>query len=152
MLFNREYEAVMKKSPQLLEPGAIALAEGQVNIEDDGEHKKMRLTLNKLVPLDKATELYTSKITLNIDEKDATPEKLSGLMSMCARHKGPADVHIGIRLDSGECVFFNRHGLSVHAVPKVVDFLYEEFGKEAVAFRPIRERPQPRQRMEFYSD
>lgn len=152
MLFNREYEAVMKKSPQLLEPGAIALAEGQVNIEDDGEHKKMRLTLNKLVPLDKAAELYTSKITLNIDEKDATPEKLSGLMSMCARHKGPADVHIGIRLDSGECVFFNRHGLSVHAVPKVVDFLYEEFGKDAVAFRPIRERPQPRQRMEFYSD
>ena len=148
VLFNREYETVLKNSPELLEDGALALAEGEVSRDDDGENATLKLRLNRLIPLERAPELFTAKISLCVQESEATPEKLQQMMQLCGRHRGPAEFHLGIRLRSGSCLFF-RPSFGLKPVSTLLSRLRQLFGEDAVTLKGSRNRPQPPRRGSF---
>ena len=148
LLFNREYENVLKNNPELLEAGAIAIAEGEVSRDEEAENSAVKLRLNRLVSLEKAPELFTAKISLNIDESDATPEKLGQMIQACSRHRGTAEFHLGLRLNSGKCLFF-RPPFTLKPVPSLLAQLRQLFGEEALALKGSKNRPQPPRRGSF---
>ena len=146
LLFNREYESTLKNYPELLEEGSIAIVEGIATKEEEENSSTLKLRVNKLIPMDHAAEFFTSKISLIIDEKDATQEKLALFLQLCSRHHGPAEIHVGVRLENGECLFFKRQGLTVKSSERFLTALAKLFGKENVRPRGIKVRPQPPKR------
>ncbi len=146
MLFNREYENIMKNNPELLNPGTVLMAEGEVSHDEDNDKVTTRLTVNHLIPLDKAAELFCAKVNLTIEEQDATLEKMAQLVQVCGRHSGTTEVHIALRLENGTCLFYKHDSLSVKPVAKVLDTMRELFGADAVTLRGSKIRTQPKKR------
>ena len=144
-LFSREYEAIAKANPELLEPGQVVFLEGTVSREDE-EDAQVKLRLNKIYPIDKVPELFCGHMVVYIREADATAEKLARLADCCGRHKGAATVLFCLRRDNGDCLFLRNAMLTVRPVPKFVSLVKELFGDDALKMFGNKERPQPRQR------
>ena len=144
-LFNREYEAALKDYPNVLEPHSVIFIEGEVQPpEDEGGSK--RIKLNKVIPAEKAPELYCGQINVYIDEKDAVPEKLDAFAKLCEKHHGASQVLLCLNRPNGDLVFLRNPILSVKISPKFLEKARECFGKNSLKLKGSRERPAVRQR------
>ncbi len=148
VLFNREYETVLKNNPELLEDGALALAEGEISREDDDENASLKIRLNRLISLSRVPELFTAKVSLTIDESVATPENLGQMIQLCSRHRGTTELHLGIRLNSGSCLFFHP-SFGLKPIPALLSRLRQLFGEDSLTLKGSRVRTQPLRRGSF---
>jgi DNA polymerase-3 subunit alpha len=149
MLFARDLESIQKNAPEALEPGAVVFVEGEIDRSED-DSGKLRLKINKLVPVGKGPELYCGQMNLFIKEADATTEKLARFRDCCARHKGAARLVVCLLRDNGNCVFFRPH-FTIKAVPKYLEQVRDLFGPDSIRLKGDKTRPQPKQRGNFYA-
>ena len=147
-LFNREFEAALKDYPEVLEPRNVIFIEGEVQAPDEEDGPK-RIKLNKVIPAEKAPELFCGQINVYIEEKDAVPEKLDQFAELCEKHHGAAQVLFCLNRENGDRIFLKNPILSVKTTPKFLEKTHELFGEQSLLLKGSRERPVARQRGNF---
>ncbi|MBR4519773.1 MAG: DNA polymerase III subunit alpha [Victivallales bacterium] len=147
-LFNREFEAALKDYPEVLEPRNVIFIEGEVQAPDEEDGPK-RIKLNKVIPAEKAPELFCGQINVYIEEKDAVPEKLDQFAELCEKHHGAAQVLFCLNRENGDRIFLKNPILSVKTTPKFLEKVHELFGEQSLLLKGSRERPVARQRGNF---
>ncbi|MBR6471560.1 MAG: DNA polymerase III subunit alpha, partial [Victivallales bacterium] len=144
-LFSREYETALKDFPEALEPHRVVFIEGEVQVPED-EGDSPRIKLNKIVPAEKAPELYCGQINVYIPEARALPERLDQFAELCSKHHGPSQVLLCLERANGDRIFLRNPLLSVKTSSKFLEKTRTLFGEDSLLLKGSRERPAVRQR------
>jgi len=99
------------------------------------------LQVSEIVPLENAHKIFSKKISIHMSETASTPEHLSAIQAILARHPGNTPFFICIKIDNGDKVFVRAHSdYYVNISQDLTKELEHVLGEESVY---IESRQQP---------
>lgn len=111
------------------------------------ESERLKLIAEKLIPIDKAAELYSEQIHFHIYEGSNSADDLKMLFEICKDYPGDAQVVLCVSCVSGEIVFIEASGnLKVRVNTKMLERVKECLGEKRFKIKPNKKVPEARQR------
>jgi len=80
----------------------------------DYRREKPNILAVELIPLDEVREKLAAKVSIRLDAKDVTKEKVATIKSICRSHRGKSPVYVAIRTDKGKVYAAADKELSVN--------------------------------------
>ncbi len=111
------------------------------------ESEKLKLIAEKIIPIDKAAEMYADQIHFHVYEGSASAGDLKQLFEICKDYPGDAQVILCISCVSGEIVFVEAsRGLKVRVNSDMLQRVKECLGEKRFKIKANKKVPEARQR------
>ncbi len=148
LVFSKVYTETLKDYPDIFQPETIVFIEGEIIQRDEGPKK---ISATRIIPAEKAREIYTQEIHVRLHEEDMDEEKLQGLKMACRKFPGDVLVYFCLMLKDGNLAYVQNDHMNV---ANTEDFRKEILpfcrnAEEAILEKPSRKRPAPPRHMSW---
>jgi DNA polymerase-3 subunit alpha len=111
------------------------------------ESEKLKLIAERIIPIDKAAEMYSDQIHFHIYEGSVSADDLKQLFDICKDYPGDAQVILCISCITGEIVFVETtRSLKVRINAEMLQRVKECLGEKRFKIKANKKVPEPRQR------
>jgi DNA polymerase-3 subunit alpha len=111
------------------------------------ESERLKLIAEKIIPIDKAAEMYSEQIHFHIYEGSASADDLKMLLDICKDYPGDAQVILCVSCVSGEIAFIEAaNNLKVRVNTQMLERVKECLGEKRFKIKPNKKVPESRQR------
>jgi len=101
---------VLNRSGKALVQDTVVFVKGKA----DYRREKPNIIAIELIPLDEVREKLAAKVTIRLDARDVTKEKVAEIRSICEHHKGRSPVYVAVRTEKGKVYAAVDKNLSVN--------------------------------------
>jgi DNA polymerase III alpha subunit len=101
---------VLNRFGKALVQDTVVFVKGKV----DHRREKPNIIAIELITLDEVREKLAAKVTIRLDAKDVTKEKVAEIRSICEHHKGKSPVYVAVRTERGKVYAAADRNLSVN--------------------------------------
>jgi len=101
---------VLNKFGKALVQDTVVFVKGKA----DYRREKPNIIAIELITLDEVREKLAAKVTIRLDARDVTKEKVAEIRSICEHHKGRSPVYVAVRTEKGKVYAAVDKNLSVN--------------------------------------
>jgi len=101
---------VLNKFGKSLVQDTVVFVKGKA----DYRREKPNIIAIELITLDEVREKLAAKVTIRLDARDVTKEKVAEIRSICEHHKGRSPVYVAVRTEKGKVYAAVDKNLSVN--------------------------------------
>jgi DNA polymerase-3 subunit alpha len=101
---------VLNRFGKALVQDTVVFVKGKV----DHRREKPNIIAIELITLDEVREKLAAKVTIRLDAKDVTKEKVAQIRSICEYHRGKSPVYVAVRTERGKVYAAADRNLSVN--------------------------------------
>ena len=128
---------------EILKADALVFVEGALSRRED---EATKLMAERVLPLEKAPELFTSAVHIRLRQKAISSDTVAQLAALCRAHPGRCPVTLCLICDSGDIAFVQADGLSVCNTESLRAGLRRLLGDECLLEKADLTRPKTKER------